>query len=987
MPLLKRLIPLLLALIPATGWCLDIQYDLKVKINPGLKEIAGEGVITSAASAEFVLSVAGLQDIKINDRPVTPNGSHKITVRMDEKDRVRITYRAVFQDPRQGYMDTGNVFLTGQWYPQPAEPVRYNLSVTLPENFIAVSESETVSIEKHPGRTTFNFHFKKPLDGLHLAASTNYTVKKERHEGIDIEAYFFKEDAVLADTYINYTKKYLSMYAKMLTPYPYKRFAIVENISPTGYSMPTFTLLGREVVKLPFIVKTSLGHEILHQWFGNSIYIDYSHGNWAEGITNYLADHHYADLDNRGKAYRKQILINYQAYVNADNVMPLTSFLSRANKAQAAIGYGKAAMMFHMLRERFGDRLFFDSLRELIRNNTFRMASWHDIQRAFEKTTGKNLYDFFGQWLNRGDIPNLEIEDAELKVEGGQLTLRFRILQNGEPFRLRLPVIIKTAQGETTRVIDLTAGTKEVVMNLDAPPTEVLIDGDYSIMRTLDRAEQPPVLADIMGLRALSVAASNRQRAAYKPLIDALGIKKVTWLDPDKVTFAMVKETTFIIAGFDNPLIDMLLGGLELPDEGVRLKVLKNPYDPEKRLLLLHVKNKSESKTVTRKLTHYGKYSELAFTGGRITYKATAKSRDGIPVFSRPAPAVIRPGKKETLDDITAELLKSRVIFVGEQHDRFAHHINQLQVIKKLHAAGVKFGVGMEMFQKPYQAAIDDYLADRTDERTFLAQSDYYNKWRYDYNLYKPIIDFLKENRIPLVALNIEGNVTRKTAREGIDGLSKKQRRQVPDRLDFSDEQYREDLYTVFSTHGQDAGLDDFMYFLQSQTLWDETMAASAAGFLNTHPGHKLVVLAGNGHVRFKYGIPQRLYRRVKASYSVIVQDDEVKDGIADYVLFTTDIEGLKSPKLGVMVEEKEATLLIKDVIEKGSAGRAGLQSGDIITALAGHPIKTLADLKIALFYTKIGDHVTIRVERDGETLEKEVELKAHPRHIPMVKK
>jgi aminopeptidase N len=987
MPLLKRLIPLLLAFIPATGWCLDLQYDLEVKINPGLQEIAGAGVITSATSAEFALSVAGLQEIKINDRPVTPDGNQKITIRMEAKDRLRIIYRAVFENTRQGYMDTGNIFLTGRWYPQPAEPVRYNLSVTLPEKFIAVSESDTVSIEKHPGRTTFNFHFEKPLDGLHLAASTNYTVKKERHEGIDIEAYFFKADAALADTYINYTKKYLSMYAKMLTPYPYKRFAIVENIFPTGYSMPTFTLLGREVVKLPFIVKTSLGHEILHQWFGNSVYIDYSHGNWAEGITNYLADHHYADLDARGKAYRKQILINYQAYVNTDTAMPLTSFISRANKAQAAIGYGKAAMMFHMLRERFGDRLFFDSLRELIRNNTFRMASWHDIQRAFEKTTGKNLYAFFGQWLNRKDVPDLAIEDAGLKVEGGQLTIRFRILQNGEPFRLRLPVTVKTARGRTTRVIDLNTRTKEVFMNLDAPPTEVLIDGDYSIMRTLDRAEQPPVLADIMGRSALSVAAPNRQRAAYKPLIDALGVRKVTWLDPEKVTFATVKAKTLIIAGFDNPLVDMLMGGLEPPDEGVRLKVLKNPYDSDKRLLLLHVKNRAESKTVTRKLAHYGKYSELAFTGGRITYKATAKSRSGIPVLTRPAPAVVRPGKQETLDDIFAELLKSRVIFVGEQHDRFAHHINQLLVIKKLHAAGLKFGVGMEMFQKPYQSAIDDYLAARTDERTFLTRSDYYNKWRYDYNLYKPIIDFLKENRIPLVALNIEGHVTRKTAREGIDGLSKKQRRQVPDRLDFSDEQYREDLYAVFSTHGQDAGLDDFMYFLQSQTLWDETMAASAAEFLNTRPDHKLVVLAGNGHVRFKYGIPQRLYRRVKASYSVIVQDDEVEDGIADYILFTTDIEGVKAPKLGVMVEEKEEKLLVKSVIEHGPAGKAGVAAGDIITAFDGHRIKTLADLKIALFFTKIGDRIRLEVDRDGTILEKEVELKAHPKHIPRLKK
>ena len=87
--------------------------------------------------------------------------------------------------------------------------------------------------------------------------------------------------------------------------------------------MPTFTLLGRNVVKLPFIVRTSLGHEILHQWFGNSVYIDSNKGNWAEGLTTYLADHFYADQSGEGVDYRKQILIDYQSYVNIDNVFPL----------------------------------------------------------------------------------------------------------------------------------------------------------------------------------------------------------------------------------------------------------------------------------------------------------------------------------------------------------------------------------------------------------------------------------------------------------------------------------------------------------------------------------------------------------------------------------------------------------------------------------------------------------------------------------------
>jgi uncharacterized iron-regulated protein len=987
MTFIKKLIPLLLFLLPATGWSSELQYYLDVGIDPAQNKLAGIAHLKSDNNLKIVLSVSGLQNVKVDGVRTSADTDGNINLNIKKGKETRILYEAVSNGPGANFIDHENVFLTARWYPAPDILAKYSLSVTLPDNFKAVSESEEISVIQQKGAKTFNFLFAHPLDSLHLAASTQYVVKKDTLNGIDIETYFFKEDAALADKYIAYTKNYLAMYEDMLTPYPYKRFAIVENIFPTGYSMPTFTLLGRKVIRLPFIVKTSLGHEILHQWFGNSVYTDYSHGNWAEGITNYLADHLYADIDNRGKEYRKQIMINYNAYVNEDNVIPLGKFLHRQNKAQAAIGYGKSAMIFHMLKQKFGDESFFVALREFINQNTFRIASWHDIQRAFEKTTGENLYFDFGQWLNRKDIPDLEVQDTSLRVENGKLKLRFNILQKGEPYKLSVPVKVKSSGDESLEYIKVNNSPEPIAITLDEPPAEVVIDENYSIMRRLNTDELPPVLADIMGSKKITVAATGSQRRVYQPLIEALGIKDITWMKPKKVTFSMVKEDTFLIAGFDNTLCDMLLGGSTIPEDGIRLKVFRNPYNPEKRVLLMHAKNKGEAQSVSRKIPHYGKYSELAFNSGRNTYKAIAPAKNGIPVLSRTSPLILKPGDGKTLEDILPELIKSRVVFVGENHDRFAHHINQLNIIRNLHKAGAKLGVGMEMFQKPYQKAVDDYLAGKIDEAEFLKKTDYYNKWRYDYNLYKPIVDFLKENNIPLIALNIDGDITKKTARKGIDNLSKNEKKQLPDQLDFSNESYRTDLYKVFDVHANDHNLRNFNQFFQAQTLWDETMADSAAKFLADNPASKLVVLAGNGHVRHKYGIPQRLYRRVKEPYTVIVQDEEIEDGIADYILITTKMEGEKSPKLGVMVEEKEESLVVNDVVEKGPAGKAGLQKNDIITKVSGHRIKSLADLKIALFFTKIGDNISIQIERDGKSLDKDVKLTKQPRFSPHLKK
>jgi len=94
------------------------------------------------------------------------------------------------------------VFLIDNWYPRPDVLVEYDLAVTLPENFIATSEAESVTIHKHGKTNTFKFQFNHPLDSLHLAASTRYVLKKDQYNNISIESYFFKEDAQLADTYI-----------------------------------------------------------------------------------------------------------------------------------------------------------------------------------------------------------------------------------------------------------------------------------------------------------------------------------------------------------------------------------------------------------------------------------------------------------------------------------------------------------------------------------------------------------------------------------------------------------------------------------------------------------------------------------------------------------------------------------------------------------------------------------------------------------------
>jgi aminopeptidase N len=296
-------------------------------------------------------------------------------------------------------------------------------------------------------------------------------------------------------------------------------------------------------------------------------------------------------------------------------------------------------------------------------------------------------------------------------------------------------------------------------------------------------------------------------------------------------------------------------------------------------------------------------------------------------------------------------------------------------IIKSLHEAGYPLAVGMEMFPVSSQAILDEYLANQIDERTFLKESRYFSQWRVDYQLYKPIIDYVKQAGIPLIALNIDLAITHKVVKEGIHNLTAAEQQHLPAAMDFSNNQYRQDLYQIFLIHQQQFDHQNFDYFFQSQLLWDETMAQSAHQYLLAHPGTKLIVLAGNGHLMYRYGIPERLHRRNGEPFTVIIQDEKMAKGIADYVLLTEAIQGKLSPRLGIWLEDKNNQVIIKAVGEKTLAYQAGLKVGDIITQFAGQDVQSSADLKLALFYTQPNSTVTIQTIRTGKKLIQELTL------------
>jgi uncharacterized iron-regulated protein len=224
-----------------------------------------------------------------------------------------------------------------------------------------------------------------------------------------------------------------------------------------------------------------------------------------------------------------------------------------------------------------------------------------------------------------------------------------------------------------------------------------------------------------------------------------------------------------------------------------------------------------------------------------------------------------------TQQQIIERILPVRVVYLGEIHDSEADRVAKANIIRSLHRqrgrANNSIAIGMEMFQRPFQQTVDLYLAGKISETDFLDRSEYQKRWGFDWKYYVDVVRFAKKNRIPIIALNAPTEVTRKVAKQGIESLTPTDKQYIPplSEIDRSNIAYRDRLFASYQQHKATAQLNSktFDRFYTAQLLWDETMAESIANFAIANPNRQIVVIAGQAHIAYGEGIPDRVRRRL----------------------------------------------------------------------------------------------------------------------------
>ena len=649
----------------------EISHNLYVKLFPDERRLAVKDTltipITHSREFHFLLHrglspkspTPGVIIIKEPDdqekplvgsfRAILPDGLHTFTLEYHGsiyhpiEDYGKEQARGFSQTP--GIISENVVYLAGSsyWYPVFDHGlISFSLQVELPHHWDAVSQGERLQHLRNEDKTLVHWDSPEPQEEIFLVAArfTEYL----RQTGKVVSMVFLRSaDEDLANKYLDATSRYITMYDKLIGPYPYRKFALVENFWETGFGMPSFTLLGPTVIRLPFIINSSYTHEILHNWWGNSVFPDYNSGNWSEGLTAYLSDYLIAEQKGAALEYRQTTLQKYADYVLSDRDFPLTEFRSRHSPSSEAIGYGKSLMFFHMLRQELGDKTFAVGLQEFYRTNKFKFASFDDLRENFERVSRKDLKAEFDQWLRLKGAPMIKLGNTRVEKEGAGYGLDLVIdqVQPEDAYILQIPVAV-TMEGEDKAlqtIVKLDQRRIDQHFHLPLRPVRVDLDPEFDLFRRLDRSETPPAISQALGAKKMLIvlpsSAESKMLGAYKEFSGTLrksGSAEVEIrLDTDIKELPSDRAVT--VLGWENRFLDSMistLSGYDLAVSRKNIRIGKTELKGGKHSVVLTGRNRGNNEFAVlfvatgakealpglgRKLPHYHKYSYLAFEG------------------------------------------------------------------------------------------------------------------------------------------------------------------------------------------------------------------------------------------------------------------------------------------------------------------------------------------------------------------------------------
>jgi len=338
--------------------------------------------------------------------------------------------------------------------------------------------------------------------------------------------------------------------------------------------------------------------------------------------------------------------------------------------------------------------------------------------------------------------------------------------------------------------------------------------------------------------------------------------------------------------------------------------------------------------------------------------------------------------------DLAARLAPVRILFVGEEHVSVESHAVELAVLRELVRAGRRVSMGLEMFPaQGVQQALDDWTAGRLSEAELLERSGWLAHWSHNWNYYREIFVFAREQGLRLFGVNVAPEVVSAVGRKGIDALEPGQRALLPQKIDWDNADFKRLFRASFEEDEFHGSLSDEMLdrMTQAQATWDAAFGwnAARAAKADSDPKAIVVVLAGLGHTLYGMGAERqaRLWFDGKtASLAPVAISDHdkgwcdiqaVQASLADFVWGVPEEDSSRYPTPGFSTRwaQSDALPQVIQVDKKSPVARAGLKTGDRLAEVDGKPTSDREAVLRAFSGKRWGDAVRLTVRRGEETV------------------
>lgn len=209
------------------------------------------------------------------------------------------------------------------------------------------------------------------------------------------------------------------------------------------------------------------------------------------------------------------------------------------------------------------------------------------------------------------------------------------------------------------------------------------------------------------------------------------------------------------------------------------------------------------------------------------------------------------------LKDLNQQLESIDVLIIGEEHDDLKGHQEKLKLIQEL-SRSYSICISMEMFETDQQTVLNEYLSNQISEKSFHSSIKLWNNYN---SAYRPIIEFAKENNIPVLASNAPDRYVKVISHKGMEGIQKLSDQSLhllPPLYQiklYSQKEYEDNFYEMLGMNNHNKPNDNM---LLAQYLRDASMSHFIANhfFKNRL---KIVHINGRFHSDYQLGVTHRL--------------------------------------------------------------------------------------------------------------------------------